>query len=254
MAQLVEMVKYVYHFDCRTIYMLHVRSSGTHKNEKIEKQLAMRASKLQIAHDISIYTRIRSGHAATEVVQEAREHDVECIYVAWRNKNFFYHTLLGSTTKDMVRMAHRPVFVYKRLRKVAPGREGKIGTLLFPTDFGHAARRAKGFIARLAPYVENLVILHVGRRAADPSSEEKRKLRVREKLSAVRKDFGPHFAAIEDRVVVGNEKKHILDTAHRYNADLIVTGRFNKTAIGAIFGSTSETVADRSECSVLIVP
>ncbi len=253
-AQLYEMIRFVYQFDCREVHLLHVLSSGTENRHKIEKRLAQRSEQLQVSEDLTVYTDIQQGHVATTVIEQAQRRDVECMYVPWRNKNFFYHTLLGSTTKDMVRMAYRPVFIYKRLRKIEKGREGKLGSIIFPTDFGEAASRAWTFIENLAPYADSLTVLHVGKRAGDPDSESAREKEVNEKLENLREEYKTRFPSIRLKSVIGSPKKRILESVHSQRADLVVMGRFNDTSIRTVFGSTSETVADKSECSVLVVP
>jgi len=57
------------------------------------------------------------GHAASDIVKFAREHQMDMIVIATHGLTGLKHMLIGSVTEKVVRMAHCPVFVVKTFGK-----------------------------------------------------------------------------------------------------------------------------------------
>ncbi len=126
--------------------------------------------------------------------------------------------------------------------------------ILFATDFGAAAGRARQYLEELSVLNAEIVILHVGKRAADPDSEARRSQVAEEELNALSRQISASTPGPDVHDTVGDPPRKILQEAHKRHIDLILLGRFNDSPLRKLVGSTAEEVADKAQCSILLVP
>jgi universal stress protein A len=67
----------------------------------------------QIDADIKCHTMVTSGRAYSEIVQAAKDLDVDMIVMSTHGRTGLSHTFLGSTTERVVRHAPCPVLVVR---------------------------------------------------------------------------------------------------------------------------------------------
>jgi len=80
--------------------------------EKAEKALQLLAAE-QTLKSSAIHTVVRTGLAAHEIVEAARDDDSDLIVIATHGYTGWKHLCIGSTTERVVRTAPCPVFVVR---------------------------------------------------------------------------------------------------------------------------------------------
>lgn len=149
-------------------------------------------------------------------------------------------------------------------------------TILVPTDFSETANHALEVAAQLAQkHNSKLIVLHMLeiplhilpnveltndvqpelRSNQDDLPQALFYMKLAEKRFAELAEL-PFLNGIEYEVAVQNhlDFKGIIDSAHKYNADLIVMGSHGTTAIKEVFvGSNTEKVVRTSEIPVLVI-
>lgn len=163
--------------------------------------------------------------------------------------------LLGSVSKDLLRLSNVPVFV----QKIRPHRpDGSDGfsrddlIVLYATDFGAVS-------ARPLPYIKEFHgarchILHVRDRMADPSTEQRRRDDVAEKLHSVEEELAPYFGQVTSEQRIGNPATQVLHVSDWLKADVVVLGRKKPTSFSAPMGDMAERVVNESKASIFLVP
>lgn len=228
-------------------HLLHVLSGGLDSEEKANRILEERVSSIKQSTDSSASYEVAQGHAATEIVNKAKEGYFDLIMIPANNKNFLLRMMLGSTTTEVIRMTDTPVLIYKRGSL-------DLSTILFATDFAEAAERALDYVGFLGKIGSKLIVQHVGRRAADPQAEFKREEFVSQKLDQVRKQLTPYWDEISMVSSLGTPSKIIASSAKENQIDLLILGKGNTGVMKKILGSTAEKVGNSVESSILIVP
>lgn len=236
-----------------SIHLLHVTEPGPDRSgwlQSLEKAIREQCP-------CTVDSEIRSGHVATAINTVAREKGADFIYMVGYRHSFLYTALLGSTTRDVVRLARVPAFVRRARPGLPPSGAGDaclFASVLFATDFGEAARRAVPFVYGLARQGCRIHLLHVHRRAADPDTDSRRFEREERHLAELADHLRPDAPSVETHHITGNADRVILRYAETYAIDLIVIGRFNAPPGWNIMGSTAERVVGQARSSFLLVP
>ena len=109
-ARVREMIVFLEHLGTSRVVLLHVSSgpitAGT------ESRLQELAAGLTAAGGPRIDSRVRSGSPAFEIATSAREEGAGFIYFPWKRKSWIQRTLVGSTTRDVIRLSELPVLVW----------------------------------------------------------------------------------------------------------------------------------------------
>lgn len=204
------------------------------------------------------------GIACREVVESGRVADVVCRVVADRNidliivgthgRHALKHIVLGSVAEQIFRRASCPVLT------VGPAvrnglAKGKLGKILFATDFSPASHDALQYIVALAATkAMSLVLFH----AIEPSNEGLLTYfagnidDVRDRLA----ELIPTQPTIKSSVVVeyGWAADAIVTTAIEVDADMIVMGVHRGGSVAARApGAVAHQVVSRAFCPVLTV-
>ncbi len=249
-TEIVSKADYIKQLGIKYLRLLHVSSPGAGNNEKIMDRLNSLGVLLH-SFGYGITVEVREGYPPTEICGAATGRDIDLIFLPWRRKSKAYRTLLGSTAQEVVRLTDQPVYVYKSFPQ--NGKQN-IDIVLYPTDLKEAAARVVPYVKAFGGQASKIVLLHVGRRAADPVSEEKRQREVKERMVELEGIFSSRFKHVESHFGVGMPHSNILKQATESKADLIITGRFSKTPLHKIMGSTSVKVVDHARCSIMVIP
>jgi nucleotide-binding universal stress UspA family protein len=252
-SRIEEMLAYLSLFGTRKITFLHVVEFGVAAAGRAEKRL-WRVSEQAAERGFESRVLVRNGSAANEIVRvsEEEEEEADFIVFSWKPKSWIQRSILGSTTRDVIRLADLPVFVHKHNRP-APDEEGM--TVLYATDF-------KATDADVGPYLSSpglsghrLRLMHVGERAPDPAAERARLIDVESNLARLAGEFSGNFDETAETATVGNPRREIVREARRIGADVVIVGKSDAPAgLGAVLGSTAEELPHTARCSVLIIP
>lgn len=235
-----------------SIHLLHVGEPGPDRIawlQSVEREVTDTCP-CTVDHEI------KSGHVATVISDCAEEKNADFIYMEGHRRNFLYTALLGSTTRDVIRLTRIPAFVRRSRPEVPPpGSDACLfASALVATDFGEAAQRAIPYVRELARAGCRIRLLHVHQRAADPRTDSRRFERGERRLKALADDLRSEAPSVETHHITGNAHQVILRFAETHATDLIVIGRFNAPPGWNITGSTAERVVDQARSSLLLVP
>ena len=133
-----------------------------------------------------------------------------------------------------------------------------IRSILHPTDFSEASKRASEFALGLAKdYRARLILLHV----IDPTAYDSDLTEPPPKSEALRQNADTALAAllpfnegvnVRCVVAVGTPVSEILDVAAEWNVDLIVLGSHGRVGLSRLLmGSIAEEVIRRASCPVI---
>jgi nucleotide-binding universal stress UspA family protein len=214
-------------------------------------QVADSAAGSNVVAGVTIDVRVRSGSPAFEISLTAREEGADFIYFPWKRKNWIQRTLVGSTTKDVIRLSNLPIFVFKQ--------RGGRGTdepfrILYPTNFKDTDRYVVAYLQYQGLAADELVLLNVHDRAPDPTAESRQESWCRENLSRLTGEVEENFREVEPVAMTGSPRRVIPRVARRNGTDLVILGKSDQeSALSAMMGSVAEEVANSAPCSVFIV-
>lgn len=66
-----------------------------------------------LARGVRVHARVRTGFASPEIIQAAKDENVDCIVIATHGYSGLTHFLMGSTTERVIRHAPCPVMVVR---------------------------------------------------------------------------------------------------------------------------------------------
>jgi nucleotide-binding universal stress UspA family protein len=250
-SRIEEMLAYLLHLGTRRITFIHVVEFGVAAGARAEKRLRQVADQAA-ERGFDSRVLVQNGAAANEIVRVSEDEEADLIAISWKRKTWIQRSILGSTTRDVIRLSNLPVFVHKHNRP-APDEEGM--TVLYATDF-------KATDADISPYLcssglsgHRLHLVHVGARAPDPGAERARLSTVESNLARLAREFADNFDETDETATVGKPRREIVRVARRTGADVIVLGKSDAPAgFGAVLGSTAEELPHSARCSVLIIP
>ena len=212
---------------------------------------AGQAGSRNVVAGMTIDVRVRSGSPAFEISLTAREEGADFIYFPWKRKNWIQRTLVGSTTKDVIRLSNLPIFVFKQ-RGTRPADEPF--RILYPTNFKDTDRYVVAYLQYKGLAADELVLLNVHDRAPDPTAESRQESWCRENLSRLTGEVEENFREVEPVAMTGSPRRVIPRVARRNGTDLVILGKSDQeSALSAMMGSVAEEVANGAPCSVFIV-
>ena len=234
------------HFD--HMIFLHIINPGVSRSDRARKELSGRIE--QLSPPVEYETVIAEGHAASEIADYANVNPVDVVFIPWRKKFILTRTLLGSTTRDVVRLTEKPVYVFKRTRR----RSVSYLRVMYATDFQATDASVMPYLQDLGRRFERILLLHVGEREADPLAEAARQEEATANLERLERETAETFSFTEVKAVTGTPHKQIINQARRESIDLIVIGKIDDQPLRQVLGSTAEEIADHAECSFLVIP
>lgn len=250
-GRVIEMARFLKTLGTEQAVLLHVGTTARAAGEHHRRRLDEMAELLQES-GFSIETALRPGSVQGEIVNAADEFETQYISFAFRRKNWLKRAILGSTVKDVIRQSELPVFAHKQSRRAE---SGDVFRVLYPTSLKGQGDPVEEVIRSKEVQSDEVVFLHVGRRAPDPVVEQKRCDWVDERLEAVRRQCGLEKQESRQISVLGSPRRQIVRTARRLPADVVILGKADSTSgMGPVLGSTAEEVSYNAPCSVLIIP
>ena len=231
-----------------------------------EKELDARTNLELLAEGIGIEARIevRLGWAPESLAITAEEIGAELVVVGAHRKRVTPSDELGNTCSAIVRKTHVPVLVWR------PVINDSDKTILAALDLREGSAPVAATGARYAAYfgARRLLLhaipgtLHGYLRAVSTAPKVEEAMRDLENEArrdalaripeALREGLPIQVAIVRGKPVVS----HILNTAEREAADLIVIGKYHAPGLVArvLLGGITAAVIQNANCSVLTVP
>ncbi len=236
----------------QTFRLLHVASSagagrrGAPRLEELVKGLQ---------EEISVSSQILTGSPPVEILQGAAAWNADLIAIPWKHKNWLQRSLVGSVTRDILRMNDRSTLVFRP----SGGRSGAPLHVVFATDFHRIDDVVTPVFARSGLSIGKLHIFHAGERAPDPKAEEERRHSVTSRLNDIAgtiRDAYRAAAPLDIEVVdhVGSPRREVVKFVSTVTPDLVIVGKGRREKRSSILGSVAEEIAYRASSSVLIIP
>lgn len=245
------LVSFLRHFETTRIYLCTVVSSSIRARHQAEKKL----QELQRScgeEGMEILIDVQTGPPAVAIIRQSLAYNVDYIAFPWERKSVLQHALMGSITKDVVRLTDKPVLIYKQwfLKK-----NDELTTLLFSSDLSSGEEAIVPYLTWQGLAARNLIVLNVGDRAPDPAAEQARISVIEGKINGIVERCGGSFETIEHSIVIGKPDKVIPRLAQRSGADMILIGKQSDSSTRQkVLGSTAENIVHRARCSVLVIP
>ena len=179
---------------------------------------------------IAVTRVLLKGDPAHEIVQTARERNVDLIVMSTRGHGAFYRFLLGSVTAKVLHESDCPVWTGVHLEE-APAREFSVRHVLCSVDLSPHSRHTASVAAEMAAALAaTLTLVHVtasvetfgpGGSHVDPEWKEAIVGFAAREIAALQQDAGTTADVI---IESGNVPEQLNRAAERTNADVLVIG------------------------------
>jgi len=246
---IMSMAEFIRFFEPKKVYLLLVVSGSSSRHIKWMDGIEQKMQEI----GLPVERLLRYGHVPSQIVNAAKSNQSIICFLK-KKKNPLKKALAGSVVSDVVRMSEEPVLIYK---KNLPWQADQVlHSIMYATNFKYSTTTCIKYIQHKALKAKRLILLHVGKRAPDPTAEKKRLEAVHANLDRLVSDSRNGFEAIEKRAVVGIwVARKILSYARKNEVDLLVIGKIDAGGFfGRFTGGTTEAVYNRASCSVLIIP
>jgi nucleotide-binding universal stress UspA family protein len=220
------------------------------------------------AQGLKVTKALKTGDPAQEIIQAARDEDVDIIFMGAKGKGPLDRAILGSVSNKVLKSADRSVMIQQC--RVVKGEGGYscenvcellFSNILVANDFSHYSETVKPLIVDLAStFCTPMTMLHVvegksdmGYQVVDKHKKEEA-MEEMEKLQQAGYELGDYCESVKYDVVNGSVPSAILAYADDIDASLIVLGAFGKRGIiDTLLGSAAEKVVNKSERPVLVL-
>jgi len=250
--RLMHMFEFLGNFGTKDVHLIHAAPKITSQQRSdIEEQLE-KTAKDATNFGFNVYTHIRRGHVPTTIIETAQEKKADFIAIYWTPKSLFRNALLGNIDSDILRLSNLPVFIYNHgLFKSSVNLE----QVLYATDCKHTDAAVLPYLVDRRFTASRLFILHVGERAPDPVTEEKRRKNVLDSLNALAIECSHAYNEVQPLETLGQVSKQIVKQAATLDVDLIVAGKSDKSGtVSQMLGSTAEILPHKAGRSIFIIP
>ncbi len=264
MSRIHAMLTFLHNFDTERVVFLHVSSgpvtAGTERKLQAFRDQAARdlaearaaageeAAQMQ---ELVLDTRVHSGSPAFEIAVTAREVDADFIYFPWKRKSWIQQTLIGSTTRDVIRLSNLPIFVSKQRGVKSPEEPFRV---LYPTNFQSTDRYVIPYLRYPGLAADDLILLNAHDRAPDPTAESRQERWCTENLSRLTEEVKDNFTEVEPVSMTGSPRRVVPRMVRRNSVDLVILGKSDQeSALTAMMGSVAEEIAKSARCSVFVV-
>ena len=226
---------------------------------------AMKTLKAPLGDQVIVISAEKTGLSAyEEIINYAKEHDIDLIVMGTHGRRGPRHLFIGSTAERVVRLSECPVLT---LRSDAdPMTQINLNHLLVPVDFSDHSRYALKYAAELVSlWNARITLVNVIEEAILPTVygvepvavfpidnlvEQSQKALNDLKL----KFFSENASNVDTQVIVGHAATSIAEFAKEVSADLIVIPTHGLTGLKRfLMGSVSEHVVRNAQCAVLTV-
>lgn len=188
-----------------------------------------------------------SGDPADNILRFAKE-GYDLIVMGAHGENETDPYALGSVTRRVIMHADLPTLVTKKVTRLS--------RILVCVDGSDDSKEALSYAVRLAEKMDSeITLINVQEQRlhkTSPKVAEEFGSRVFESVLTVVEKTKLKF---DRRLVLGVPSKTILETSKKGSYDMIVLGRRGvRTVRRFLLGSVSDSVSQKAECSVLLVP
>ncbi|MGR3294383.1 MAG: universal stress protein [Candidatus Scalindua sp.] len=246
---------------------LHLLSSTAHTDmkQKLEED-AIAKIKAMIPEEIrekgDIISMVRFGKPFLEIIQVAKEENVDLLVIGTHGRAGVDRVILGSVAERIVRKAGCPVMVIRDRKHTGFKR------IIVPIDFSDCSRKALEYaIATAKAHNSKLTILHVYEEsfiepyvnAANSEEEAGEIMKAIEQVNETKYDeflktIDLRGVEYDKLLVKGIPEAEIVEIAMEQQADLVVMGTHGRAGIKHILiGSTAEEVVRAVHCDIIIV-
>ncbi len=237
------------------------------EREEAEGHLDRLSGELE-AEGLKVKSALRWGSPAQEIVEAAKEEDVDLIFMGARGKGFISRAFLGSVSERVVKLADRSVLVQHCREKKSDGGytcenacSSLFGNILIACDFSKYSDSVQPIIIDLAKTLcTPMTLLHVVEGKVDMARAPLDKFKKRQakrqmnRLEDLSYELGEYCKSVKIDVVNGSTPHAILAYAERMEASLIILGAFGSSGISAdLLGSVTEKVMRKSDRPVLVL-
>ena len=201
------------------------------------------------------------GRDYETIVEHAKQTDADLVVLGTHRSRGMVADLLGTTVDRVLRLSGRPILLVQRRTSHSYKR------ILVAVDFSSASRIALGFVFKLFPEAEVLVVNTWGRRhrpkeivhTEAPEDSEAHRLALSAFVQEIADKAGPRpdgeARQITKIVETGRPETIIPDLAEERLADLVVVGTHARTGLTHLFlGSVAQEIMLRVSTDVLAVP
>ncbi len=180
---------------------------------------------------IAVTRVLLRGDPAREIVETARDRNVDMIVMSTRGEGAFYRFLLGSVTAKVLHESHCSVWTGAHLEEDPPAREFSIRRVLCSVDLTPHSQHTASLAAEMAAAVDaTLTLVHItagveiwgpGGSHIDPVWKEEIVGFAAKEIAKLQQDVGTKAEVIIDS---GNVPELLNRAAARTNADVLVIG------------------------------
>ena len=215
----------------------------------------LRAAGVDIAIDIRA-----AGQPAEAILTAAAEHGTDLIVIGSRGQSMLRGLFLGSTAREVIRRADRPVRL-EWINATAEGTAeacartctGRLERLLLATDFSPAAAPAEAAAIGLASG-RRVDLVHV-LTETDRTRLPRWPAMARAALDAIAAEVTAAGGTAETHLPEGTPSEAIARAAEGCDAQLIVVGKHGQGRLqSALIGSTAAALCEIAQRPVLVVP
>ena len=238
----------------RSVCLYHVNEPGSSFRGADLSWLTLLAEALEET-GLVVEIKTGEGHIASSIAETALLEGVDSIYLKAKRRWHIETILLGSISRDLLRLADVPVFVHKarpRFSDDGTAPDPSDLRILYATDLDEAS-------ARPLPYVMEFQgawchVLHIRGRMADPTTERVRREAVDGELQAVAEELRPYYERVTIEARIGNPASEVLHVSNQIEADIVALGRKSPAFLSAPMGAIAERIVIGSRASIFLVP
>ena len=218
---------------------------------------------------VTIDRDVVEGHAATEILEQAKSLPSDLIILGTHGRTGFERLLLGSVTERVMRKAPCPVLSVPRQPEIATPATPLFKRILCAVDFSDCSMRALDYAVSMAQEADaRLTVLHVfdlegamsehwRDRLTPPSLRKELETLESERRDRLARAIPANVSSYCDVQTVmasGTPYREILRVAGEQSSELIVMGVHGRNAADMLFfGSTTNHVVRQAPCPVLTI-
>lgn len=247
---------------------------GDHKNpafeaekKEAEEHLGRLAGELEAA-GMKVKRVLKWGSPAQEIVDAAKEEDVDLIFLGARGKGFISRAFLGSVSERVVKLADRSVMIqHCRVERNDGGYTCEnactslFGNILVACDFSKYADSVRPILVDLARTLcTPITLLHVVEGKSDMGYEPLDKFKKEQakehmqRLEDISYELSDYCKSVKLDIVNGSTPSAILAYAEEMDASLIILGAFGSGGVTSdLLGSVTDKVMRKSDRPVLVL-
>ncbi|WIV65681.1 universal stress protein [Natrialbaceae archaeon AArc-T1-2] len=242
-----------------TVHVVTVVSSNVHygvpgMTKPREKALSRQRRTIEDAgFDVDVHVVRGPPHQRINGI--AKRVDADLILVGSRGRGESDRRVLGSTARNVVRAATRPVLVERIVEDDGPEivREHLFERMLYATDFSENAERAFDQFRVVQDAVEEATLVHV--QGPEQERIDDDRAEAHEKLETLASELATLGIDAETMVRTGNPEEEILAAEDEVEPTTVLVGARGLSRLRRLLlGSVSETVLEEASANVLVVP